>query len=449
MMCARVCLVIMLMPVMAISADAPDSPSAFNFWTALIGGNAASVDPKELDSHLHSGEANILQPDEHVEGGVRTVRDYLVVTSKRILVIDVKDLGYKIQYRTVSPKTIYAFSARTAGLVDWDSELTLLTVDGGAIRQDIKKGEDIVAFQRLVAKLLLKNVTATEEVKLEPSFTLGGFFGGFFEDVSAVGSGLHSGPTGALLEGENVLAAVKTTGPLFVLTPLRMMLVTVAGDQGNLTKIQYESIPYASVRSFAVKASAQKDSPQTAYLVLYTAQNTYSLTVPFGQDILGLQRIISSRILATAGPHIRAERPVGHEGWLAGAFGGFSGKADELGNQLRTKPFDVLLPSEEVEAAFMTKSGSILLLTQLRVLRIVPSSAGFSYTSIVYAHIDDFSVDFGSEGSDVGNSGQTFLAWNGRLTLTTSSTLGTINEEIRTGMNLGTLHKMLTTHILV
>lgn len=100
-------------------------------------GNAGQIDAAEADMMYHSAPNDILQENEKVEMAFKGKKDYVLLTTKRVLMVDNRALlgglmGKKVEYITIPYFCIGMFSVCTAGmsmgwLGDLDAELLLYT----------------------------------------------------------------------------------------------------------------------------------------------------------------------------------------------------------------------------------------------------------------------------------------------------------------------------------
>jgi hypothetical protein len=101
---------------------AQTKPGALESILDWLGNDAHAVDPAEINARFH-GEANMLQADEKAVLAYKSGRDTLIITNKRIFMIDVKGLsGSRIAYRSVPYSSLRAFSVESAGSWDRDTE---------------------------------------------------------------------------------------------------------------------------------------------------------------------------------------------------------------------------------------------------------------------------------------------------------------------------------------
>ncbi len=117
-------------------------------------GNASEVDLPKLQQEL----GPLLVPNERLETAFRILRDLLVFTDKRLLLID-KDgmVGSKAEYLSIPYRSIVRFSVETAGTFDMESELKLwLSGTAEPIQKPFKRGADILGIQRVLAAGILR-----------------------------------------------------------------------------------------------------------------------------------------------------------------------------------------------------------------------------------------------------------------------------------------------------
>ena len=117
-------------------------------------GNATEVNARELEKEL----AATLIEGETIIKGFKIIRDLIVFTDKRLILIDKQGMtGKKVEYHSILYKSISHFSVETGGTLDLDAELKIY-VSGNAvpIKQEFKKGTDIVGVQKMLAQFVLK-----------------------------------------------------------------------------------------------------------------------------------------------------------------------------------------------------------------------------------------------------------------------------------------------------
>ncbi|OFC68814.1 PH domain-containing protein [Alteromonas confluentis] len=90
-------------------------------FDALLG-NASETDPQAVGEEL----SPVLGDNETVVSAYKLVRDLIVFTSGRLILIDKQGLtGRKVNYHSIPYKSITQFVVETAGHFDTDSELKI------------------------------------------------------------------------------------------------------------------------------------------------------------------------------------------------------------------------------------------------------------------------------------------------------------------------------------
>lgn len=123
-------------------------------FSALMG-NAGIVNNDQLKQDYHK----LLTEGEEIELGFKLLRDTFIFTSKRLILVDIQGLtGSKIEYMSVSYKSISRFSVETAGTFDLDAELKIW-ISGEAhpsIRKKFNKSVNVFDVQNVLAFHVLK-----------------------------------------------------------------------------------------------------------------------------------------------------------------------------------------------------------------------------------------------------------------------------------------------------
>lgn len=117
-------------------------------------GNASSVDIQSVQRDL----APVLAGEEQVMRAFRVIRDMIVFTDKRLILIDKQGLtGSKVEYHSIPYKSISHFSVETAGHFDMDAELKIyISGNMNPIQREFRKGSDITGVQQTLAHFVCK-----------------------------------------------------------------------------------------------------------------------------------------------------------------------------------------------------------------------------------------------------------------------------------------------------
>jgi Bacterial PH domain len=243
--------------------------------------NNRPMDAVEMNNLFHSSP-NILQPSEIVELAFKCRRDILLFTTRRLIKCDRQGLtGKSVEYTSFPWFSILAFSVKTAGTyLDFDSELVIYT----EIMYEPAQGEDVPAepgmaevefdFQKGVINILDIQmymskrilgvgggvaIPSNEILASRPEQGLENLLSRLFDDRKPIDSvelnrEFHT-TSPLLVDGEDVVMAFKAGRDLTVFTNKRIISIDTQGLTGK--KKQYLSIPYKSVRAFAVESAGK------------------------------------------------------------------------------------------------------------------------------------------------------------------------------------------------
>lgn len=123
-------------------------------FSALLG-NAGAVSQDELQKKYNQ----LLTNEEVIEMGFKLIRDTLIFTNKRLILIDVQGLtGSKTEYTSVSYKSISRFSIESSGTFDLDAELKIWISSEQipSIRKQFNKSVNVYDVQKVLAHHVLK-----------------------------------------------------------------------------------------------------------------------------------------------------------------------------------------------------------------------------------------------------------------------------------------------------
>lgn len=112
-------------------------------------GNAGEMSSAEAMTEL----AKIFSPSESVELAYKLIRDMVVLTNYRMIMIDKQGLtGRKVEYRSIPYKSITMFAVESAGHFDLDAELKIWTSSQAEpIKMEFNGKTNIYALQALLA----------------------------------------------------------------------------------------------------------------------------------------------------------------------------------------------------------------------------------------------------------------------------------------------------------
>ncbi|WP_235942032.1 PH domain-containing protein [Pontibacter fetidus] len=118
-------------------------------------GHASEVSIEKLTAEFQP----ILLDNEQIEKAYKLIRDMLVFTNKRLILVNKQGLtGSKVDYQSIPYSSIKMFSKETAGMMDFDAELKIWLTGESAptIKQDFRKGDNINEAYKVLSKYVLK-----------------------------------------------------------------------------------------------------------------------------------------------------------------------------------------------------------------------------------------------------------------------------------------------------
>ena len=117
-------------------------------------GNASEVDAEKLEKDLEK----ILAEGESIKNAFRLIRDLIVFTDKRLIMIDKQGVtGKKVEYHSIPYKSISHFSVETSGHFDLDAELKIwISSSDTPIEKEFKKDSNIYEAQKTLASFVMK-----------------------------------------------------------------------------------------------------------------------------------------------------------------------------------------------------------------------------------------------------------------------------------------------------
>ncbi len=117
-------------------------------FSSLLG-SAGAIDVSEVESELEA----ILAEGEKPEQVYKLVRDLIVFTNRRLILVDKQGLtGSKKEYQSIPYRSVVRFSAETKGHFDLDAELKIwLSSTAEPISKTFSKDGNILGVQRALA----------------------------------------------------------------------------------------------------------------------------------------------------------------------------------------------------------------------------------------------------------------------------------------------------------
>ncbi|MDD3045234.1 MAG: PH domain-containing protein [Candidatus Delongbacteria bacterium] len=122
------------------------------FFSGLLG-NASAVSVEDLEKEY----GKLICENEKIEIGFKLIRDMFIFTNKRLILVDKQGLtGKKVDYHSISYKSITHFSVETAGHFDLDAELKIWISSAQVpIQKQFNKTVDIYEVQKILAGYVL------------------------------------------------------------------------------------------------------------------------------------------------------------------------------------------------------------------------------------------------------------------------------------------------------
>lgn len=123
-------------------------------FSAILG-NAGTVSQEDLLKDY----GKLLIEGEHIELGFKLIRDVFIFTNKRLILVDKQGLtGSKVEYKSISYKSISRFSIETAGTFDLDAELKIWVSSEQmpSIRKQFNKSVNVYDVHNVLAAHVLK-----------------------------------------------------------------------------------------------------------------------------------------------------------------------------------------------------------------------------------------------------------------------------------------------------
>ena len=116
-------------------------------------GNASEADLGTVSKDLEL----LLVNNEKVEKAFKLIRDLIVFTDKRLLLIDKQGMtGKKVEYHSIPYRSVTHFSVETAGTFDLDAELKIwISSTTEPVSKTFKKDKNIYDVQKALASYVL------------------------------------------------------------------------------------------------------------------------------------------------------------------------------------------------------------------------------------------------------------------------------------------------------
>lgn len=118
-------------------------------------GNVFKLRQIESSQILNEIQPLLIQ-NETVISAYKSVRDFVVFTSKRIIAVNIQGVtGKKRDYSSLPYSKVQAFSVETAGIFDLDSELELYFSGLGEVKFEFSGASNIVQIGQIIGTFVL------------------------------------------------------------------------------------------------------------------------------------------------------------------------------------------------------------------------------------------------------------------------------------------------------
>ena len=117
-------------------------------------GNAAEISPKDALEKF----GPILGHEEVVEKAYKLVRDHILFTDKRLILINKQGItGAKVEYQSIPYRSVSRFAVETAGHFDLDAELKIwISGRPTPIQKQFNRKLSVYEFQAVLASYVMR-----------------------------------------------------------------------------------------------------------------------------------------------------------------------------------------------------------------------------------------------------------------------------------------------------
>lgn len=108
------------------------------------------------DASYGTKVSELLVENERVLNSYKSMRDGVVFTTMRIIVVNVQGItGKKIDYTSIPYKRINVYSVETAGTLDLDAELDIFISGMGRLRFEFRGKSDIKEISKYISQAIV------------------------------------------------------------------------------------------------------------------------------------------------------------------------------------------------------------------------------------------------------------------------------------------------------
>merc|ERR1719181_32034 len=278
-----------------------------------LGDDYGQCDPDELDAQLH-GDCSMLLPDEKVQMGYVCGRDTVIMTTHRVMKIDVQGFtGKKVLYLSLPWTKIKSYEVESAGTFDLDAKMAVAIKSawynkeiGAGLEIDFSKGRaDILAVSKYISAQVIGSADGSSSVAREvmppqEEGLVGQFLSWIGDDYKQISAEeatekLTSDPA-LLLPDETVDLAFKCGRDMIVYTTKRYMKIDVQGWTGQ--KVNYKSLPFKAMTCFSVTGAHQHPFDRDCEIKMLADVGDWGLDVKKDQgDIMAAYTIMNKKVI--------------------------------------------------------------------------------------------------------------------------------------------------------
>ena len=123
------------------------------FFSGLMG-HASEVDAERLESDF----VRILADGEQIEKAYQVVRDLIVFTNRRLILVNKQGVtGKKVEYHSIPYRSVTHFLVETAGHFELDAELKIwISGNSEPLIKEFRKDKSIFDIQKALADHILR-----------------------------------------------------------------------------------------------------------------------------------------------------------------------------------------------------------------------------------------------------------------------------------------------------
>lgn len=117
-------------------------------------GNASELSVDKVERDLEA----ILAPNEQIDMAFSLIRDLIVFSEKRLILVDKQGMtGKKVSYKSIPYRSISRFSVETSGHFDLDAELKIWVSSSVEPTETLqfKSDKSVIAIQKALAAAVL------------------------------------------------------------------------------------------------------------------------------------------------------------------------------------------------------------------------------------------------------------------------------------------------------